>query len=50
MVDTNIQDVPQTSTDEKMHVLDESCWCKPTVEIVPAGRGIKHQHVAGDKA
>lgn len=30
-----IQDVPETSSEERMHVLDETCWCKPTVEYVP---------------
>lgn len=25
-----IQDVPETSSEERMHVLDETCWCKHT--------------------
>jgi hypothetical protein len=45
----DVQYGTETSTDEKMHVLDETCWCKPTVEIVPAGHAIKHSRVADDK-
>jgi hypothetical protein len=33
-MDELIQDVPETSSDERMHVLDETCWCNPTVEHV----------------
>lgn len=29
-----IQNVPLTSSDERMHVLDESCWCQPNVLMV----------------
>lgn len=31
-MDDLIQDVPTTWSDERMHVLDETCWCKPTVD------------------
>lgn len=27
-----IQDVPLTSSDERMHVLDVDCWCEPTID------------------
>lgn len=39
-----LQVVPETGTDERMHVLDASCWCHPTVEYVPAQDeiGVKH--------
>lgn len=30
-----VQDVPETSSDQRMHVLDVDCWCEPTVESVP---------------
>lgn len=26
-----VQNVPLTSSDERMHVLDENCWCGPMV-------------------
>lgn len=30
------------SEEQIMHDLDETCWCNPTVEIVPVGRAIQH--------
>ena len=38
-MDTLIQDVPETSSDERMHVLDETCWCKPTTD----GEYLRHR-------
>lgn len=29
---TPVQNVPLTSSDERMHVLDENCWCEPISE------------------
>lgn len=31
-MDTLIQDVPPTWSDERMHVLDETCWREPVVD------------------
>lgn len=33
---TPIQILPETSTEERMHVLGADCWCEPAVETVPA--------------
>lgn len=30
-----VQSVPERWSDERMHVLDESCWCHPEVIEVP---------------
>lgn len=27
-----VQVLPEASSEERMHVRDETCWCKPTVE------------------
>lgn len=32
-----LQVVPETGSDERMHVLDETCWCRPTLAQIPAG-------------
>lgn len=24
--------VPETSSDERMHVLDDTCWCRPIID------------------
>lgn len=39
-----VQVLPETSTDERMHVLDETCWCEPEVEYVPGKSGSKLIH------
>lgn len=35
MNEAQLHDVPSVGSDERMHVLDSSCWCNPTVEVVP---------------
>jgi hypothetical protein len=24
--------LPETSSDERMHILDDTCWCKPIID------------------
>ena len=31
MADRQIQVLPSVSSDQRTHVLDESCWCEPVV-------------------
>ena len=47
-MDEMIQDVPETCSDERMHVLDETCWCKPYVDVASDGLGacLRHRKAA----
>ncbi|WP_280186271.1 MULTISPECIES: hypothetical protein [Nocardia] len=31
-----VQEIPETSSDDRMHVMDETCWCHPEVTEVPS--------------
>lgn len=33
----DVHDCPMTSSDERMHVMDRTCWCKPEVLRQPSG-------------
>lgn len=30
-----VQVLPETSSEDRMHILDDTCWCKPTLAQVP---------------
>jgi hypothetical protein len=32
-----VQSLPSTASDERQHVLDDSCWCHPTLSQVAIG-------------
>ena len=38
-----IQSTPLTSSDERMHVMNESCWCKPTTEYFGGDTHLRHR-------
>ena len=40
LIPVPIHDLPVTSSDERMHILDDTCWCSPTVAYV---NGFPHQ-------
>ena len=29
----DVNETPETGSDERLHVLDETCWCNPVVEL-----------------
>jgi hypothetical protein len=37
-----IQDVPETSSTERMHVLSTECWCSPLIELID-GEYLRHR-------
>ena len=39
----DVNETPETGSDERMHVLDETCWCNPVVESYARGRRITHE-------
>ncbi len=48
-----VQELPETWSDERMHVLDETCWCQPAkvMEDRPQGpvyRLIHHKEASPD--
>ena len=39
-------DLPETSSDQRMHVLADDCWCEPEVIVVPSI--VRHKAVTDD--
>lgn len=44
-----VHDMPETASDEQMHVLDDwgTCWCRPWNEVVNRRLRITHVRRAG---
>lgn len=44
-----VHDTPMVSSDDRMHVMDRTCWCKPEVLRQPSGDDlIVHNEVTWD--
>lgn len=39
----DVQDVPETGSDERAHILDKSCWCHPETIWVEGTRRNRHR-------
>jgi hypothetical protein len=41
-----VHDVPETPSEDRIHVIGDDCWCNPISVTVPPGRVVKHTSVS----